>query len=99
MFDRADQIVKAATPGPWRAYPSDPSDPAYVESMSVAVEVVHGASSSRNAEFVATFDPVTVAALLDVARAAQDVYLHRTREAYERLVSCLLRLREVMPHE
>jgi hypothetical protein len=63
-LDRLRQIVAAATSGPWVADPRDGVCSA--DGFTVNPEV-----PGSDADYCATFDPPTVAALLEVAESAE----------------------------
>ena len=104
LTDRLRQVAGQATPGPWAHDDGRPWVWNWVWNEELRV-----ASGWREdeARFVATFDPVLVAAMLDVIDAAEGVECHR-RSGRERMdfgpcrecggcltVAALARFREV----
>ena len=97
-LDRLRQVAEAATPGRWLR---DGSSDVFSGGCGCTGELVATSrpdmgqlpteAQSANALHIATFDPPTVRALLDVAEAAWTVEFHRGSE----LSAALDRLREV----
>lgn len=80
LLQRHREIASAATPGPWKVY-NEQSHYGVRREDSLYGRVTHAhagydgygnGSSQVDAEYIATFDPTTVVALLDVAEAAQE---------------------------
>jgi hypothetical protein len=83
-LDRLREVVDAAIPGPWRWSPGDTLEPPSVRGgrYMVVAEILDGDAS--DAEFIGTFDPPTVTALLDVAEAAR-AHRHHVTDEWERV--------------
>ena len=71
-LDRLREVAEAAIPRPWRWSPGDTLEPPSVRGggFMVVAEIMDG--NPADAEFIATFDPPMVLALLDVAEAAEN---------------------------
>ena len=115
--DRLRQVAADATPGPWREdgpWWHTPDDPAHMvtaalDRVPVAINPPREVRAPVRSDmtFIATFDPPTVKALLDVAEAAEliespgfadqpDPYATGIRrEDAVALTDALARLREV----
>ena len=101
LTDRLREIASEATPGPWHRTSfeggtDDGIDGATGERVvcpTISNETI-GVDSELDAEHIATFDPVLVAAMLDVIDAAEDVH----QDGFDRqgnLETALARFREV----
>lgn len=96
--DRLRAIAQAATPGPWW---NDVADDTFGQSEHFVASKDRGRQvcsycsdpdESADAEYIATFDPLLVAAMLDVVLAAEE-----TPGWDENLSSALDRFREIQP--
>ncbi len=82
-------ICEAATPGPWKLDAIDESDTGAVICLDAVGPVHHGAiaeivwrmdgdvrspEQEATAQFIATFNPTTIAKILAVVEAAQNLY-------------------------